>query len=276
MRAYSTREVADLLGTTPERVRALARTAVVNPQRDARGRLRFSFQDIVLLRAAQGLLKGNGSPRRVWRAMRTLGRQLDGRPLSSIRMRVEGADLLVSASNTTWNPESGQTLFDFSQVSGADSVSLAEKRSSALASRLAKTADEWFELGVALESVGATLDAEAAYRNAFRMDKAHVDSRINLGRMRHAAQALREAESLYRQAIAFCPGHGVAHFNLGVVLEDEGLIEEAMHMYQRALACEPPVPEAHFNIARLYEQRGDQRAAIRHLASFKRLKDRSN
>jgi tetratricopeptide (TPR) repeat protein len=208
--------------------------------------------------------------------MRNLTRQLRGKPLSSIRLRVEGQDVLVSASNTTWNPESGQTLFDFAGDRSSASVSLAERRSAALASRLAKSADDWFELGIALESVGATLDAEAAYRNAFRVDKAHVDSRINLGRMRHAAQAFPEAEALYREAIALAPKHGVAHFNLGVVLEDRGGLEAAMSEYHAALDCEPPVAEAHFNLARLFEQRGDQRAALRHLASFKRLKDRSS
>jgi len=277
MRAYSTREVAELLGVAPERVRALARTVITEPARDARGRYRFSFQDIVLLRQAQGILNGHRHPRRAWRAMRKLNHQLHGRPLSSIRLRVEGRDVLVSASNTTWNPESGQTLFDFSsdRTERATSISLAERRSAALASRLAKSADDWFELGIALESVGATLDAEAAYRNAFRVDASHVDSRVNLGRMRHAARALAEAERLYREAIAIAPQHGVAHFNLGVVLEDMDSIDEAMREYQAALACDPPVPEAHFNLARLFEQRGDQRTALRHLASFKRLKDRS-
>lgn len=275
MKAYSTREVAELLGVAPARVRALARTVIAEPARDERGRLRFSFQDIVMLRQAQGVLNGHQHPRLAWRAMRTLGRQLGGRPLSSIKIRVEGRDVLVSASNTTWNPESGQTLFDFSNAPEANSVSLTERRSAALASRLAKTAEDWFELGIALESVGATIDAEAAYRNAFRVDKRHVDSRINLGRMRHAAQALSEAEALYREALSLAPEHGVAHFNLGVVLEDKGTIDDAMAEYHKALECEPPVAEAHFNLARLFEQRGDQRAALRHLASFKRLKDRS-
>src|SRR5690606_1057193 len=210
------------LGVTPERVRALARSVIAQPVRDDRGRLRFSFQDIVLLRQAQGLLNGNGHPRRVWRAMRTINRQLSGRPLSSIKTRLEGGDVLVSASNTTWNPESGQTLFDFSHDGRANSVSLVERRSAALATRLAKSAEDWFELGIALESVGATIDAEAAYRNAFRVDPAHVDSRINLGRMRHAARALDEAEKLYREAIALSSSHGVAHFNLGVVLAAKG------------------------------------------------------
>src|SRR5690606_192386 len=102
MKAYSTREIAELLGMPPERIRALARAAFVNPQRDARGHLRFSFQDIVLLRTAQGLLSSDRNPRRVWRAMRTLGgQQHNGRPLSSVRMRLEGSDILVSAGNTT-------------------------------------------------------------------------------------------------------------------------------------------------------------------------------
>src|SRR5690606_26808046 len=66
MRAYSTREVAELLGVAPARVRALARTVIAEPARDERGRLRFSFQDIVMLRQAQGLLNGHEHPRRVW------------------------------------------------------------------------------------------------------------------------------------------------------------------------------------------------------------------
>lgn len=275
MKAYSTREVAELLGVAPARVRALARTVIAEPARDERGRLRFSFQDIVMLRQAQSVLNGHAHPRRAWRAIRTLGQQLGTRPLSSIKIRVEGRDVLVSASNTTWNPESGQTLLDFSGEARAESVSLAERRSAVLASRLAKSADDWFELGIALESVGATLDAEAAYRNAFRVDTQHVDSRINLGRMRHAAQALAEAESLYREALSLSPEHGIAHFNLAVVLEDKDEIDSAMAEYHMALECEPPVAEAHFNLARLFEQRGDQRAALRHLASFKRLKDRT-
>lgn len=275
MKAYSTREVAELLGVAPERVRALARAACVDPERDAHGRLRFSFQDIVLLRNAQGLLGHRSGARRAWRAIRTIGRELQDRPLSSVRMRLEGSEVLVSASNTTWNPESGQTLLDFSGAdAAADSVSLAERRSAALASRLARSGEDWFELGVALESVGATLDAETAYRNAFRVEPSNVDSRVNLGRLRHAARALEEAESLYRDALALQPDHGIARFNLGVVLEDKGAADEAMEAYGRALECEPPVIEAHVNLARLYEERGDEQAAVRHLASFKRLKDR--
>ena len=55
MKAYSTREVADLLGISATRVRALVRSGVVKPQRDAAGHAAFSFQDLVFLRVVARL-----------------------------------------------------------------------------------------------------------------------------------------------------------------------------------------------------------------------------
>lgn len=273
MTPYSTRQLAALLDLRPERVRALARTSLVNPHRNARGHLRFSFQDVVLLRAAKDLL-GAGDARRVWRALRSLGRQLgERRPLCSIRMSLRGPQLLASAGNTTWIPESGQTLFDFTGAPAGDVEPLAV-RAAARAVRSEPTAEEWFELGVALERTGADGDAEAAYRRAFAVDPAHVDSRINLGRLRHAADALDEAKELYGQALGIEPGHAIAHFNLGVVLEDSGDSGRAIEAYRRALEIDPQLGEAHYNLARLYELCGDQQSALRHLASYMRLRGR--
>jgi tetratricopeptide (TPR) repeat protein len=274
MRAYSTRQLAALLGVQPHRVRAWARTGLVEPDRTPRGHLRFSFQDLVLLRTTKHLLTSERGARRTWRALRNVVRQLrGGRPLSSIRMRFEGAELLASAGSTTWDAESGQTLLDFSGDSGAD-VAPLRRRVAEHARPTAPTAQEWFDLGIALEETGGAPEAEAAYRQALSVDPSHIDSRINLGRLRHAAHALGEAEALYRQALNRDPAHAIAHFNLGVVLEDRGAYGEAIEMYKRALGLDATVREAHFNLARLYEQSGDKQAALRHLSSFKRLEDR--
>ena len=70
MRPYNTRQVAELLGIPASRVRSLARQEFFNSSRDDRGRYRFSFQDLVLLRTANGLLEAGLTPRRVWRALR--------------------------------------------------------------------------------------------------------------------------------------------------------------------------------------------------------------
>lgn len=278
MSPYSTRQLAKLLDMPAERIRALARTALVEPRRTPRGHLRFSFQDLVLLRAAKDLLSGNCNARRVWRALRSLGRQLgEGGSLSSIRMQLQGSELLATAGSTTWHAESGQTVLDFSRSGSAATVEPLATRAAARVARAAcpePRADEWFELGIALEQTGTAGEAEAAYRRALEIDPAHVDSRVNLGRLRHSAEALGEAEALYREALVLAPGHAIAHFNLGVVLEDRGALDEATKMYEHALRLDPTLAEAHYNLARLFELRGDEQAALRHLSSFKRLRKR--
>ena len=52
---YSTQHVADLLGLCEARIRDYVRRDLLNPQRNAMGHFRFSFQDVVFLRAAKGL-----------------------------------------------------------------------------------------------------------------------------------------------------------------------------------------------------------------------------
>src|SRR5438309_1433473 len=58
MTGYTTEEVARLLGLSPAQIRSYTRAGFLSPSpsRAARGELRFSFQDLVLLRAAKGLM----------------------------------------------------------------------------------------------------------------------------------------------------------------------------------------------------------------------------
>ena len=53
---YRARDVARMLGLPVEEVRRLARAGFVAPRRGPRNELRFAFQDLVLLRAAAGLV----------------------------------------------------------------------------------------------------------------------------------------------------------------------------------------------------------------------------
>ena len=130
------------------------------------------------------------------------------------------------------------------------------------------TADHWFNLGVELEAV-APDDARAAYEASLHLDPA-PDTRVNLGRLLHEAGRPAEAESQYRQVLAVRE-HALAAYNLGVLLEDSGRDTDAIHAYARAIAADPSLAEAHYNLARLYEQRGDQRAAIRHFNGYRAL-----
>ncbi len=274
MRGYSTRDVTELVGLSAPRVRALARAGVLSPQRGRRRRYRFTFQDIVLLRTAKELMAARVPPRKLWRALRSLRRQLpQGQPLTALRVSAQGDQVVVRERDALWHPESGQASFDFSvselaaraiplvQAAARDAQQAADVSSS----------DDWFALGLECETVGALAEAQAAYRRATALQPTHVDAHINLGRLLHAAGHAGEAEHHYRQALAAAPQSATAQFNLGVALEDLGHHEEAIRAYRSAIAADPELADAHYNVARLYERRGDKPAAIRHLARYKAL-----
>lgn len=273
MKAYSTREVAELLGLSTARVRSLARSGIVKPQRNATtGRAAFSFQDLVLLRTAKGLIDAKVPARRINKALQALAAQLPtDRPLSAVRVQIDGNNVIVRDSHSTWEPESGQTVLDFSVRELGEKVAPLARDSVHRALRAASTADDLFQAALESEQIGANADAEAAYRSVIAAEPAHVAARINLGRLRHVAKALAEAEQLYRQALTLEPNHPTARFNLGVVLEDRGAMTEAIEEYREAARLDPRVADVHFNLARLYQQTGNQQAALRHFSRFRAL-----
>jgi tetratricopeptide (TPR) repeat protein len=272
MKAYSTREVAELLGLDIARVRSLMRSGVVNPQRDGAGRAAFTFQDLVLLRTAKGLIDAKVPARRITKALQALASQLPtNRPLSAVRVQIDGDRVIVRDSSSTWEPESKQTVLDFSMRELGDKVAPLARESVQRALRSASTADDLFQAALESEEIGATAEAETAYRNAIAADPAHVSAHINLGRLQHVGKALDEAERLYRRALELEPNHPTARFNLGVVLEDRGATSEAIAEYLEAVRLDPRVADVHFNLARLYQQTGDQQAALRHFSRFRAL-----
>jgi tetratricopeptide (TPR) repeat protein len=272
MKAYSTREVAELIGLDVARIRSLMRSRVVTPQRDASGRASFTFQDLVLLRTAKGLMDANVPARRITKALQALANQLPtDRPLSAVRVQIDGGRVIVRDSASSWEPESKQAVLDFSPRELGDKVAPLARDSVQRALRAASTAEDLFRAALESEEIGATADAERAYREAIAADPKHTAAHINLGRLRHVAKALDEAEQLYRRALELEPDHPTARFNLGVVLEDRGLTAEAIEQYREAVRLDPRVADVHFNLARLYQQTGDQQAALRHYSRFRAL-----
>jgi tetratricopeptide (TPR) repeat protein len=272
MKAYSTREVAELLGLDIARVRALMRSGVVTPQRNNAGHAAFSFQDLVLLRTAKGLIDAKVPPRRITKALQALASQLPtDRPLSAVRVQIDGDRVIVRDSSSSWEPESKQTVLDFSMRELGDKIAPLARESVQRALRVASTAEDLFHAALESEEIGATAEAEAAYRNAIAADPAHVAAHINLGRLRHVGKGLDEAERLYRRALELEPTHPTARFNLGVVLEDRGATADAIAEYLEAVRIDPRVADVHFNLARLYQQSGDQQAALRHFSRFRAL-----
>jgi len=57
-----------MIGVSAGRLRAYLRAGVLSPEKGTRGELRFSFQDLLLLRKAEGLVSQRIPPHRVRRA----------------------------------------------------------------------------------------------------------------------------------------------------------------------------------------------------------------
>src|SRR6266850_5194352 len=112
MEGYAATEVARMLGLSLQRVRSFVKAGFLDPQRGPRGELRFSFQDLVMLRTAMGLVDARIPPRRVRAALERLRSRLpEGRELRGLRIAAEGEHIVVADGGARWQADDGQVLF---------------------------------------------------------------------------------------------------------------------------------------------------------------------
>lgn len=273
MKVYTARSVAKLLDLSVAQVRAYARAASLHPARGPRGEYRFSFQDLVLLRTAKGLVAARIPARKVRRVLNRLRQQLPrGRSLSGVQITASGDRVVVRDGDAVWNPESGQACFNFDVAELAHKVAPHAQRAAreTLESDENLSAHDWHELGSELEAA-APAHAREAYRRALELNPQHVDTHVNLGRLLHEERKLHAAEAHYRLALSARPRDATALFNLGVCLEDQGKTAQATAAYLQTIEADPRCADAHFNVARLFEKAGDATAALRHLKIYRRL-----
>src|SRR4029453_2003834 len=93
---YTTQDVAKMIGVSAGRLRAYLKAGVLSPERGDHGELRFSFQDLLLLRTAEGLVSDRIPPPRVRRALKRLRARLtDARPLTGVQLTADGPEVVV-------------------------------------------------------------------------------------------------------------------------------------------------------------------------------------
>ena len=266
---YSAQQVATLVDLPITQVRALVRAGYVAPSRGPRGSLSFSFQDLILLRAAKGLVDEAIPPVRVRRALSRLRERLPvGRTLSALRISVLDHTIVVRDGASVFEPESGQVRFDFDTATLGDAVAPIARAQTQPAPE--RDAQAWFAWACEIELADPSAALEA-YERVVALEPKHADALLNLGRMHHERGALGEAHRLYRRALKVRPDDAVAAFNLGVALEDLDDPRQAMRCYRRALKSDPSCADAHYNLARLYERDGEHTRALRHLGAYRRL-----
>ena len=267
MKFFSTTEVADIVNLPNSRIRTFVRAGFLAPARGEKKSLRFTFQDLLLLKTAKNLLESRVPVKRITRMLSSLKRQLpDEQHLSSVKIYADGRRVVVWDGNARWQPDSGQFLFNFD----AKGVVPAAKLPAPKPDQRKPTARYWFDHALELESSSAE-EARRAYARALDLDPKMSDAHLNLGKLYHEAGMLKKSEAHYRAAMAHAPKNPKPDFNLGVLLEDLAQPREALRCYQAAIDKDPSFADAHYNLGLLLDSAGKKKEAFTHLRTARKL-----
>src|SRR6187455_978729 len=261
MQEYSLADLKRLFGLTPALIRTLSQAGFIT-QPPSRGKSKYSFQDLLVLRVAGALKAAKISTPKIAAALEQIRSALPSGRLPAIALAASGKDLVVREGAREWEA-SGQYALPL--IPRAAAAQVANLRPTPEVSA-ASLAHEHFQRGHMLED-SDVVAARAAYLAALSVSEDHLEARINLARLLHLDGQLREAERLYRQAKT---SSALLSFNLATLLEDLEREEEAVAAYRDALAQDPLLHDAHFNLSRLHEKADRPREALRHLLAYRR------
>lgn len=268
---YSVAEVARVFGLKRSRLRSWDRGGFIQPSARDGGRRYYTFQDLIGLRVAKGLLDQGVPFRHVRRSVEALKTSLPrvARPLSELRVVADGQTVVVRAEEGTFEPTTGQLVLDFDVSTLRDDVVRVLSPST---SQRRQAAYEHYLEGCRLDEDETTIDqAEGAYRRALELDPSLSNALTNLGNIRFRRGCVQEALELYGKALAVDPSQPEAHYNLGFLYFESGEAARAAECFQQALEHDPAFADAHFNLAMAYEEVGRYADARPHWETYLRL-----
>ena len=101
MQSYSVRDIERVLRLSRSTIRGLIDVGFVTPTRGPRREYRFSFQDLIVLRAARALIQAKVSRRRIRRSLEDLRKHLpETMPLSGLSICAVGDRVVVRDGNS--------------------------------------------------------------------------------------------------------------------------------------------------------------------------------
>lgn len=276
---FTTSEVAAATGFSPRRVREFARRGLLAPTRRGKGAMRFTFQDLALLRTMRRLLGAAVPPRQALTTLTELQRGLalrqDGKTLAGLPLAANGDAIVLREGDAMWDARNGQGHLDFGPRRAAGKVVAMGKRAASAGPKAAQPdeaeaapdqldSDDWYNLALDFEET-APSKAAPAYRRAIAINPANADAHVNLGRLCQVQGDLKRAKRHYQMALHAMPEHQLALYNMGTVFDELDEPDAALGYYGQA----PDVPDAHYNTARIFEMRGDELTSRRHMRRYR-------
>ena len=159
---YTAADLRLILRVSESGLRSCLRAALLPVSHTPPGR--YSFQNLVLLRTAQGLKDAGVSVRRIRTVLLSLQRQLrEGQAMSSLKIYASGKRVVVWAGLSHWQPDSGQFLLNFDTKQIVQLARLKAPRREQPSK--AEAALTWFERATELQTDSRD-EARRAYQEA--------------------------------------------------------------------------------------------------------------
>lgn len=266
---YTRREAARILGLEERQLAYWERLRLVR-SRARWGERFYAFNDLVALQTIKHLAANRVPAARLRRALEAMESRLGclRAPLSALRVAQLGGRVIVippAPYHQPYEPLSGQFVLPFQQQPAGEKTTVVASR----------TAEEWFEMGMATDSRRETLpQAIDAYLHAIELAPDWVDARINLGTAYYQMSELQEARRAFESALAVDEDSATAHFNVGCVLDDLEEYDKAIEHLRRSTAIAPQHADTHFNLALVLEKRDKPGKAREHWTTYLRLQPR--
>lgn len=231
----------------------------------------YDFRDLITLRTAKQLIEKGVSAQRLQRSIVALQKQLAEvkSPLTELRIRSNGRDVIVERAGMHLEPISGQIMLNFETRELTEKVRVMPQRN----------ADDWVALGVEREqseSEAGLRAAAEAYQSALNIEPGHVEALNNLGMLSYEQGSVADATLLFHRAVELHPDHMLSHFNLGSVLEESGGLEKARQHLRIAVRLDAEHADAHYNLAFVCDKLGAFAEARRHWRRYLELDPNSS
>jgi tetratricopeptide (TPR) repeat protein len=263
---FSRLEFQRMLDVTEKQLNYWEKLRLVAPRKSGVEKS-YDFRDLITLRTAKQLIEKGVPAQRLQRSIVALQQQLTEvqSPLTELRIRSNGRDVIVERAGVQLEPISGQIMLNFETRELTEKVRMMPRRS----------ANDWVALGVKSEEqnaseAGPRLAADA-YRSALDADRNNVDALNNLGTLSYEEGNLEDAIALFRHAVALHPDHMLSHFNLGSALEETGHDDQARRHLRRAVQLDPQHADAQYNLAFVCDKLGAYVEARRHWQKYLEL-----
>ena len=259
---FSRHEVSNILSIKASRLQYWNRIGLVKPSLHEEGKTYYTFQDLICLKTAAGLVSRGLPAKKIKLSLDSLRKRIPEPHdlLNNKRIYIFGNRVIIRHKNQLIDSRSGQLFFKFD----VDDVAAdAKQKVRSFASK--RSAEHWFQEALQYDGNDETYEmALRAYHQALELDPGFSDAYVNIGTIYYNQGKFKEAERYYRLALAHDLSHAEAHFNLGNTMDELNHTEEAVSCYEKALELDPHYPDASYNLASACEKLKLWERAITH------------